>query len=70
MWEWFIILILGFLSVQLDNILTGLAREEKGHNFYLFFFFFFFFPFLNSRASSTCLGMSQQNQFSSSIYND
>lgn len=43
--ECFIIIILGFLSVQLDNIPTGLAREEKGHNSY-FFFFSSFFSFL------------------------
>lgn len=46
------------------------STRRKRTQFLPFFFLLLFFPFLNSRASSTCLGKSQQNQFSSSICND
>lgn len=62
MWECFIIIILVLLSVQLDNIPTGLAREEKNHNLFI--------SFLKSGAGSVWQGMSQQDQLSSAICND
>lgn len=53
MWECFVIIIFGLLSVQSDNKQIRLAREEKTN-------FFSFFP-PKSRAGSICLGMSQQD---------
>ena len=65
MQEFFIIIIIVLLPVRLDNIPIGLAREEKSNNFLKYIF-----SFLKSRAGSICLGMSQQDQFSSLICND